>query len=95
MENIELRWTQEVIDKLFNKHGVVPEEVDEVIYGGNAILRRGPESGKGRRYYVLGKTFPGRYLMIVLERQRGALFSVVTCRSMKDDEKRLYRKLKR
>lgn len=78
VEEIELHWTQRVIDKIYKKHSVTPEEVQEVIYEGKPFFRRGSGSGKYRRYYVLGRTQAGRYLLIVLKRVRGSVFSAVT-----------------
>lgn len=94
MEEIELRWTQHVIDKIVQKHGVMPEEVEEVVYEGKPIFRRGPGSEKNKRYYVLGQSASGRYLLIVLKKVRGTAFSTLTARDMKDDERRLYKRHK-
>lgn len=91
MEEFGLRWTQSIIDHV-QKHGVTPEEVEEVIYEGKPFVRRGPGSGRSRRYYVLGQTQAGRYLQIVLGRVSGMTFKVITARNMKGDERRLYNK---
>lgn len=92
MDQIKLQWAQRVVDKICKKHHVTPEEVEEVIYDGKPLFTRGPGSAQNRRYYVLGQTRAGRYLLIVLKRLRGAVFSTVTARAMEDAEKKLYRK---
>ncbi len=91
MEEVELKWTQITVDHI-HRHGVAPEEVEEVIYEGKPFVKRGPGSGRNRRYYVLGQTQAGRYLQIVLGRVRGTTFKVITARKMEDDERRLYKK---
>ena len=91
MEEFELQWTQSIVDHI-HRHRVTPEEVGEVIFEGKAFVRRGPGSGRSKRYYVLGQTQAGRYLQIVLGRVSGTTFKVITARSMKDDERRLYKK---
>jgi len=92
VEKIELHWTQPVIDKIHTKHHVTPEEVQEIIDEGKPFFRRGPGSGRNRRYYVLGRTRAGRYLLTVLKRVRGPAFSPITARDMEDNERKLYRK---
>lgn len=92
MEEIELRWTERIIDKICRKHGVTPEEVEEVIYDGKPVFRRGPGSGTDRRYFVLGRTLAGRYLFIVLKKERGRVFLTLTAREMRDDERQLYKR---
>ena len=91
VEEFELKWTQSIVDHI-HKHRVTPEEVEEVIFEGEPFVRRGRGSGRNRRYYVLGQTRAGRYLQIVLGRVSGTTFKVITARSMKDDERRLYKK---
>lgn len=92
MEDIQLQWAQNVVDKIIEKHGITPEEINEVIYDGKPFLQRGPGSGRNRRYYVLGQTLGGRYIFIVLKKVRGTVFSTVTARDMKGDERRLYKR---
>lgn len=92
MEEIKLQWAQRIIDKIHRKHGVTPEEVEEVIYEGKPLFKRGPGSGRNKRYYVLGQTQAGRHLQIVLGKVRGITFKVITARKMKDDERKLYKK---
>jgi uncharacterized DUF497 family protein len=91
VEEVELKWTQNTVDHI-QRHGVMPEEVEEVIYEGKPFVKRGPGSGRNRRYYVLGQTQAGRYLQIGLGRVGGTTFKVITARNMEDDERRLYKK---
>ncbi len=91
MEEFELQWNQRIIDHI-QRHGITPEEVEEVIYDGKPFFKRGSGSGKSKRYYVFGQTQSGRYLMVVLGRAGSTTFKVITARKMEDDEKRFYKK---
>jgi hypothetical protein len=91
LEEFELQWTQSIVDHIW-RHGVTPEEVEEVIYEGKPFVKRGPGSGRNKRYYVLGQTQAGRYLQIVLGKVSGTTFKVITARKMEDNEKRFYKK---
>ncbi len=86
-----LIWTQEVVDKVWQKHKVNPEEVDEAVIDDEAICHK----ASGRSYCVYGQSLSGRYIFVVLGgmRQKGQ-FKVITAREMQDKEKRYYRKKK-
>ena len=66
-------------------HGVTPEEVEEVCYNRPLVLR-----GRQNRYYVLGQTDSGRYLMAVVIPKFGGFARVITARPMDDAERRRY-----
>lgn len=79
-----LIWTQAVVDKIWQKHRVTPEEVEEAIYDDRPICHKATSNS----YCVYGQTVSGRYLFIVLGRKgRGARFKVVTARDMQHKEK--------
>lgn len=66
-----LYWKNHIVEKIMGKHGVMREEVEEVIYEGNPEVRK---SGKNR-YLICGQSCAGRYLLIVLEKSlKGCLF---------------------
>ena len=84
-----LIWTQVVVDKIWRKHGVTPEEVEEAIYDDRPIWHKGTLES----YCLYGQAMSGRYLFIVLRRNdRRTLLKVITARDMEDKEKRYYRK---
>lgn len=60
-----LIWRAEVVEKLFVKHGVTRDEVEEVAYGRNKVRKVGRN-----RYLIFGQTDAGRYLLVVLEQER-------------------------
>jgi uncharacterized DUF497 family protein len=67
------------------RHQVVPAEVEELCLG-SYILRVAYQG----RILLIGPTFAGRMLAAVLERVRGGTYRVVTARTARRKERRLY-----
>ena len=88
----EFIWPQDRIEHVA-KHGVEPNEVEEVCFG-EALVYRGKASGKNPLYYVLGQTTAGRYLFcVVIQFPDGKGFPV-TARDMTQHEKKRYNRWK-
>ena len=84
-----LIWTQSVVDKIWSKHHVTPEEVEEAIYDDKPICHKGTSNS----YCVYGQAVSGRYLFIVLAKKgEGSRYKVLTARDIQDKEKRYYEK---
>jgi hypothetical protein len=83
-------WPQARIEHIA-KHGVTPEEVEEVCFG-NPLVLRAKSRGENPVYYVLGQTSAGRYLFCVVIRFPDGKGYPVTARDMTAKEKRRYRK---
>lgn len=86
-------WLPEIIEKLETKHGVIVEEVEEVL-ALSPIFRRGP---RGKRpdeniYKAYGQTDTGRYLFIVFIYKLNHKALILSARDMTDKERRLYRR---
>jgi uncharacterized DUF497 family protein len=84
-------WLEEIVEKLWHKHGVDQSEVKEVFR--NAPYFRFVEKGdrKGEDVYsALGRADSGRYLIIffIYKQDRQAL--VVSARKMEPVERRQY-----
>jgi len=60
----EFIWPQDRIEHIA-KHGVEPNEVEEVCFG-RALVQRARATGKNPVYYVLGQTSAGRHLFCVV-----------------------------
>lgn len=82
----ELVWDEEN-ERHIARHGVLPDEVEEVCFGRHYAWRQGQ-----RRYIVLGQTEAGRYLTVFLDRLFGYRFRPVTARNMTQRERRLYQR---
>ncbi len=64
MEISEFVWNDERIAHI-GRHGVLPEEFEEVCFG-DALVLRGKSTGKNPVYYVMGQTEAGRHLLGVV-----------------------------
>jgi uncharacterized DUF497 family protein len=81
----EIRWTEESEDHIA-RHGVVPVEVEQVLYSRPRLITKGREDVT----LVFGTTDAGRHLVVVLaDADDGRLF-VVTARAMADPERRAF-----
>ncbi len=82
----ELTWDEEVLEKLWRKHRVRPQEVEEVVLEDEgAQFRRSASPRHGRRLLVRGRTAGGRRLLVILRPvdPEGGLWR---CASAWDDE---------
>jgi len=83
-----------VRDKLLAKHDVTFGEVEEVCLWGPA-RERVWRAGREETTLLFGRTFAGRYLLVVLSEQGSGVWRVVTARDMTGGEHRTYRKQRR
>jgi len=84
-----LMWRQETIDKIWRKHRVCAEEVNEAVFDDRPIWTK----GRRRTRLILGRSVSGRYLFIVVVKRAGkGRYEVLTAREMMENEKRRYRK---
>ena len=56
----EIVWTPEIADKVRGKHGLRPEEIEQVCLDPASHLRRARDG----RHAVLGRTEAGRYVLV-------------------------------
>lgn len=84
MKITSFEWDENNINHIA-EHGVNPEEVEEACFNNPLVLR-----GRWKRYYVLGQTDSGRYLMVVIELKTSDAARVVTARDMVQAERRRY-----
>lgn len=93
MKPEDLIWLPAIVDKLIEKHGVEPDEVEEVFVGRPRIFRgpRGHYPGEDA-YYALGQTEAGRYLFIVFIRKIDGRGLVLSARDMTTKERRQFSK---
>ncbi|MGO8897797.1 MAG: BrnT family toxin [Isosphaeraceae bacterium] len=86
-------WPEERIEHI-SRHGVTPEEVEEVCFE-KPLVQRAKSEGENPVYYILGQTVAGRYLFCVVIRFPDGKGYPVTAREMTAKEKRRYRKWKK
>lgn len=66
MKISEILWLEQILDKVQTKHGLLPEEVEEVFF--NRPLYRYVERGKVEGedvYSAYGRTDAGRYVTVI------------------------------
>jgi len=88
----ELIWPEERI-KHVARHGVTPDEVEEVCFGQPLVLRAKSE-GDNPVYYALGQTESGRYLFCVVIQFPDGKGYPVTARPMTEKEKQRFKRWK-
>lgn len=89
----EVLWPEDRVDHIA-RHGVRPEEFEEVCFGAPLVLRA-KATGQNPVYYLLGETEAGRLLFCVaIEFPDGKAYPV-TARNMTTKEKRRYAEWKR
>jgi uncharacterized DUF497 family protein len=91
MRIIDIIWLPHIVDKLAWKHGVEPEEVDDILFGRPLFrkVQKGHVPGENL-YAALGQTNAGRYLVVffVYKTSREAL--IISARDMDAQERRTY-----
>jgi uncharacterized DUF497 family protein len=90
MRITELLWPRERAEHIA-RHGVSPEEVEQVCFSQPLVLRA-KSSGENPVYYVLGQTNAGRYLFAVVIQFPDGKGYPVTARSMTEKERRRYQR---
>jgi len=87
MHILNLLWDEDNILHIA-RHGVSPEEVEEVCFSSSPHV----EIGRGGLYYITGQTLGGRYLFIVIKYMGRGNAKVITSRDMDDKEKSRYKR---
>ena len=81
-----LEWDDENVEHIA-RHGVNPDEVEDVCSGLNISEKQG-----NRRYILSGQSREGRYLNIVVETISEGFFRPITAYQMNEVQKARYRK---
>jgi len=89
----EVLWPQDRVDHI-TRHGVTPEEFEQVCFGRPFVLRA-KATGQNPVYYLLGETDAGRPLFCVVIEFPGSKAYPVTARDMTTKEKRRYAEWKK
>lgn len=86
-------WLREIVDKLAWKHGVDPDEVEDVLDNQPKIrfAQRGEQKGEDV-YLALGQTYSGRYLAVFFIYKKTKEALILSARDMADKERKQYGK---
>ncbi|HXM43310.1 MAG TPA: BrnT family toxin [Bryobacteraceae bacterium] len=83
-------WDEASLRKNWDRHGVTPEEAEDVFFQEPLIIRSDLHHLKSeKRYYALGQTAAGRRLFAAFT-IRGDLIRVISARDMNRNEGKLY-----
>jgi len=84
-------WLPSIVDKLDSKHGVMPDEAEEVFF--NKPRFRFVETGfrRGENVYsASGRTDSGRYLIVFFILKEANTALIISAREMDREERRRY-----
>lgn len=89
-------WLPEFEDKLLQKHSVLAEEVEEVLFDSPLIcfIEQGHNEGENL-YAAYGQTEAGRYLTIFFILKQNYQALIISARDMDHKERKRYGKRKR
>ena len=86
----EVIWKDYYVDKIEVKHGVLTDEVEEVLFAKPHVRRAQKGHVKGEDLYTAyGQTDAGRYLIVFFIR-KGTAALPISARDMTDSEARYY-----
>lgn len=87
-------WNKGNIDKSYRKHGITPNESEEIFLDESIAIERDIRHEEVEdRYIGIGKTLHGKLLFIVFTLRNNAL-RVISARRANKKERRLYEKAK-
>jgi uncharacterized protein len=84
---VEFEWDDDNVEHLA-RHGITPEEVEE-LFEGPVIRRRGGTDAPDR-FRVLGRTAAGRYLAMIYQERARDVVRPFTGWDIRQHERRLY-----
>jgi uncharacterized DUF497 family protein len=91
MRIVDIIWLPQVIDKLDWKHGVEPEEVDQIMFGKPLFRKAQKGHVPGEDVYAaMGQTAAGRYLIVYFGYKATKEALILSAREMDSSERRQY-----
>ena len=82
----DFEWDETNVSHIELKHGVTPEEVEELFTGRYTLLK-----ARYGRYNALGYTLSGRLLSVIFEYKGEGIIRVITARDMTRKEIRYFK----
>jgi uncharacterized DUF497 family protein len=91
MQLFEVIWKEQFVEKLFVKHGVTTDEVEQVLFSYPHVRKAQKGRVKGEDVYVAyGQTESGRYLVVFFIRKNQTSALPISARDMTESERRYY-----
>ena len=92
---IRFDWNQGNIDKSYKKHGITPNEAEDVFLDINIAIEKDIKHKEVEsRYIAIGKTMQEKLLFVVFT-FRNNMIRVISARKANKKERRLYEKAKK
>jgi len=87
----DIIWLPHIVDKLNWKHGVRPEEVEEILFGNPVVRKVQKGHKKGENLYAaLGRSESGRYLIVFFIYKLTHEALILSARDMDKKERKRY-----
>jgi uncharacterized DUF497 family protein len=87
----EVIWNERFAAKIADKHGIMAEEVEEVLFSNPHVRRAEKGRVKGEHLYVAyGQTAAGKQLVVFFIRKRGVAALPISAREMTRSERRYF-----
>lgn len=95
MRLYDIIWNAKFVSKIEQKHGVSPQEVEEVLFSSPHVRRAEKGKVKGEHLYVAyGQTAEGRCLVVFFIRKPRAAALPISAREMTRAERKYYHEQK-
>ena len=96
MRITDIIWNERFAAKIESKHGIMPDEVEQVLFSKAHVRRIERGRVRGEHLYVsYGQTEAGRYLVVFFIRKRGGAAMPISAREMTDGERTYYHEHKK
>lgn len=87
----DIIWNERFAAKIQSKHGIMPEEVEEILFSRPHVRRAERGRVRGEHLYVAyGQTEAGRYLVVFFVRKRAGAALPISARQMTETERRYF-----
>jgi uncharacterized DUF497 family protein len=87
----DIIWNEDFAEKIAAKHGIMMEEVEDVLFSSPHVRRAEKGRVKGEHLYMAyGQTAAGRYVLVFFIRKRRTAALPITARDMTTAERRYY-----
>lgn len=91
MRILDIIWNERFAAKIADKHGIMTDEVEEVLFGKPHVRLAEKGHVKGEQVYAAyGRTSGGRYLMVFFILKRRATALPISAREMTRAERRYF-----
>ncbi|WP_126310457.1 BrnT family toxin [Methylomusa anaerophila] len=92
---VDFEWDRINTNHIVQKHGVQPEEAEDIFFNGPYFRVARTEDEGAKRYFALGETSEGRLLTVIFEILRKDTIRVITAYDMPKRHQTSYKSRRR